>query len=256
MKILIIEDEPRAANQLQNMLATCGFSYELVAVIDSIEDAVSWFQTNKMPDLVFMDIQLADGLSFEIFQKVEVEAPIIFTTAFDQYAIQAFKVNSVDYLLKPIQEADLEVALQKFEKSNQKSTVEPAILKQLLASIQTQTETKNTSNRSGLLVKEGNGFVQIKTSDLLYVYSEESITFGVTTSKRYIIDETIDQLFNSLHQEEFYKINRGQIVAKRAIEKIHPYFNHRVKLSVSQGRDQEFIVSRQKTSDFKSWMNR
>lgn len=256
MKILIIEDESRAANQLQNMLATCDFSYELLNIIDSIEDAVSWFQTNKMPDLVFMDIQLADGLSFEIFQKVEVEAPIIFTTAFDQYAIQAFKVNSIDYLLKPIQKDDLQVALQKFEKSNQKSTVEPAILKQLLASIQIQTETKNTSKRSGLLVKEGAGFVQMKISDLLYVYSEDSITFGVTTSKRYIIDETIDQLFTSLDQEEFYKINRGQIVAKRAIEKIHPYFNHRVKLSVLQERDQEFIVSRQKTSDFKSWMNR
>jgi two-component system response regulator LytT len=256
MKVLIIEDEPRAANQLQNMLSTCNFVYELLDIIDTVEDAVSWFQTNNMPDLVFMDIQLADGLSFEVFQKVEVEAPIIFTTAFDQYAIQAFKVNSVDYLLKPIQEADLQIALDKFNKSNEKSTVEPAILKQLLTSIQSQTETKNTSKRSGLLVKEGTGFVQIKTSELLYVYSEDSITFGVTTSKRYIIDETIDQLFNSLDQEEFYKINRGQIVAKQAIQKINPYFNHRVKLSVSQERDQEFIVSRQKTSDFKAWMNR
>ncbi len=256
MKILIIEDEPRAANQLQNMLATCNFTYELLDIIDTVEDAVSWFQTNNIPDLVFMDIQLADGLSFEIFQKVEVEAPIIFTTAFDQYAIQAFKVNSVDYLLKPIQKADLQIALDKFNKSNQKSTVEPAILKQLLTSIQSQTETKNTSNRSGLLVKEGNGFVQIKISDLLYVYSEDSITFGVTTSKRYIIDETIDQLFNTLDPEEFYKINRGQIVAKSAIQKINPYFNHRVKLSISQERDQEFIVSRQKTSDFKDWLNR
>jgi DNA-binding LytR/AlgR family response regulator len=255
MNVLIIEDESRAANQLQNMLAVCGFSYELLDIIDTVEDAIVWFQANKMPDLVFMDIQLADGLSFEIFQKVEVEAPIIFTTAFDQYAIQAFKVNSVDYLLKPIQEADLKTALQKFSKSNQNSTVEPAILKQLLTSIQSQTETKNIKKRSGLLVKEGTGFVQIKVTDLLYSYSEDSITFGVTTSKRYIIDETIDQLFNSLNQEEFYKINRGQIVAKSAIQKINPYFNHRVKLSVSHERDQEFIVSRQKTSDFKDWMN-
>jgi len=256
MKVLIIEDEPRAANQLQNMLASCKFSFELIAIIDSVEDAIHWFQTNKMPDLIFMDIQLADGLSFEIFQKVEVEAPIIFTTAFDQYAIQAFKVNSVDYLLKPIQKDDLQIALDKFNKSNRKSVVEPAILKQLLASIQSQTETQNTSKRSGLLVKEGTGFVQIKISELLYMYSEDSVTFGVTTSKRYVIDETIDQLFNTLDSEEFYKINRGQIVAKSAIQKINPYFNHRVKLSILQERDQEFIVSRQKTSDFKDWLNR
>ena len=202
-----------------------------------------------------MDIQLADGLSFEIFQKVEVEAPIIFTTAFDQYAIQAFKVNSVDYLLKPIQQDDLQKALNKFTKSNKPENIDATVLKQLLASIQTQTEQKNAKKRSGLLVKEGTGFVQIKITDLLYVYSEDSITFGVTQSKRYIIDETIDQLFSSLDQEQFYRINRGQIVAKHAIQKINPYFNHRVKLSVLQERDQEFIVSRQKTSDFKAWMN-
>jgi two-component system response regulator LytT len=256
MNVLIIEDEFRAANQLQNMLKTCAFAYNLLDIIDSVEDAVIWFETNKMPDLVFMDIQLADGLSFEIFQKVEVQAPIIFTTAFDQYAIQAFKVNSVDYLLKPIQEEDLQKALKKFNKSSQSQHIETSVLKQLLTSIQTQTENRNTNKRSGLLVKEGNGFVQIKVSDLLYIYSEDSITFGVTTSKRYIIDETIDQVFNTLNQDQFYKINRGQIVSKQAIQKINPYFNHRVKLSVSQERDQEFIVSRQKTSDFKAWMNR
>lgn len=256
MNVLIIEDESRAANQLQNMLATCDFTYQLLAVIDTVEDAVTWFQNHKMPDLVFMDIQLADGLSFEIFQKVDVEAPIIFTTAFDQYAIQAFKVNSVDYLLKPIQEEDLQKALQKFNKSSKSQHIETSVLKQLLTSIQTQTETKNTNKRSGLLVKDGNGFVQIKITDLLYIYSEESITFGVIASKRYIIDETIDQVFNTLNQDEFYKINRGQIVAKASIQKINPYFNHRVKLSVLYERDQEFIVSRQKTSDFKAWMNR
>ena len=255
MNLLIIEDEFRAANQLQNMLQKCDFQYNLLDTIDTVEDAVQWFQNNEMPDLVFMDIQLADGLSFEIFQNVEVEAPIIFTTAFDQYAIQAFKVNSVDYLLKPIKEEDLQKALEKFNKSNKSQQVETAVLKQLLTSIQSQTEQKNAKQRNGLLVKEGTGFVQIKIADLLYAYSEDSVTFGVTESKRYVIDETIDQLFNTFNQDEFYKINRGQIVAKRAIQKINPYFNHRVKLVVSKERDQEFIVSRQKTSDFKTWMN-
>ena len=119
MQILIIEDEQRASNQLQRLLQQSDYNFQVLEVIDSVEDAVLWFRGNPMPDLVFMDIQLADGLSFEIFQKLEVTAPIIFTTAFDQYAIQAFKVNSVDYLLKPIQEGDLNAALQKFKKSSQ-----------------------------------------------------------------------------------------------------------------------------------------
>ncbi|EZH75679.1 transcriptional regulator [Aquimarina atlantica] len=251
MKILIIEDEPRAASQLQNLLTKSTLDFQLLDIIDTVEDAVVWFQKNTIPELVFMDIQLADGLSFEIFQKVEVTAPIIFTTAFDQYAIQAFKVNSIDYLLKPIQQKDLDAALHKFSKSkNLSNSIEPNILKELLGSIQTPQK------RSGILVKEGSGFVQIRVSELLYIYSQDSITFGITHNKRYIIDETMDQLFDSLDDTKFYRINRGQIISKISIQKIEPYFNHRVKLSVSNPRDQEFIVSRQKTSDFKDWMNK
>lgn len=250
MQILIIEDETRAANQLQRLLTASGFNYELLGVIDTVEDAVLWFRKNKAPELVFMDIQLADGLSFEIFQKIDVEAPIIFTTAFDQYAIQAFKVNSLDYLLKPVQQDSLNHALEKFNKANKRLPIDPSILKQLLGSLRT------TNKRDGILVKEGNGFLQIKTSELSFCYSEDSITFGVASGKRYIIDETIDELFDSLDQDEFYRINRGQIVSKTSIQKIEPYFNHRVKLSISHPRGQEFVVSRSKTSDFKDWLNR
>lgn len=249
MKILIIEDETRAANQLKQTLKACSFDFELLDIIDTVEDAVLWFQENSSPNLVFMDIQLADGLSFEIFQKTVVEAPIIFTTAFDQYAIQAFKVNSIDYLLKPIQKSDLNSALDKFTRSNKPASIDSSILTQLLGEMQTPHK------REGILVKEGNGFVQIKIAELLYCYSEDSITFGVTANKRFIIEETLDELYSSLDQSKFYKINRGQIVAKVAIQKIAPYFNHRVKLSISDPRDQEFIVSRPKTSDFKDWMN-
>ncbi len=247
MEILIIEDETRAVSQLQRMLLACGFDYKLLGVIDTVEDAVLWFQKNTTPDLVFMDIQLADGLSFEIFQNIEVEAPIIFTTAFDQYAIQAFKVNSIDYLLKPIQKDNLNSALGKL---NKRTSVQSAILKKLLNSMEEATK------RDGILVKEGSGFAQIKISDLLYIYSEDSVTFGITTKKGYIIDETIDQLFGSLDHNQFYRINRGQLISKKSILKINSYFNHRVKLSISNPRDQEFIVSRQKTSDFKKWLNK
>lgn len=250
MQILIIEDEPRAAGQLQRMLKACSFDFQLLGIIDTVQDAVQWFQEHPSPDLIFMDIQLADGLSFEIFQKTNVEAPIVFTTAFDEYAIQAFKVNSIDYLLKPIQKEDLNPALDKFKKAKSSTALAPEILKQLLGSLQ------SAQKREGLLVEDGAGFVQVKISELLYCYSEDSITFGVTSSKRFIIDETMDELFGSLDQDKFYRINRGHIVAKTSVQKIDPYFNHRVKLSIANPRDQEFIVSRPKTSEFKEWMNK
>lgn len=249
MRILIIEDEIRAANQLQNMLKAIDFEYQLLAIIDTVEDAILWFQQYPGPDLVFMDIQLADGLSFEIFQKANVVAPIIFTTAFDQYAIQAFKVNSIDYLLKPVQQAELDHALKKFGKSSQQTAIDAAILKDLLHRMQA------TKSRAGILVKDGAGFIQVKISDILYFYAQDSIIFGVTATKRHIIDETIDQLSDSLAANQFFRINRSQVVAKCAIQKIEPYFNHRVKLTVANPRDQTFVVSRPKTTDFKAWMN-
>ncbi len=250
MRILIIEDEVRAANQLQNLLRDCGFEYELINVIDTVEDSVDWFQAQNHADLIFMDIQLADGLSLEIFQKTEVNSPIIFTTAFDQYAIQAFKVNSIDYLLKPIQKTDLQHALDKFLRSNNQPTPDTEMLKHMLSKLQTP------SNREGILVREGDGYIQLRVSDILYAFSEDSLTFGATLDKRHIIEETIEQLFETLDPAKFFRINRGQIVSKSAIQKIEKYFNHRLKLRLLQERDQEFIVSRQKVNDFKDWMNR
>ncbi len=249
MQILIIEYEPRAANQLQNMLKSCHFDYQLLEVIDTVEESVRWFETNTPPDLVFMDIQLADGLSFEIFQNTKMETSIIFTTAFDQYAIQAFKVNSIDYLLKPIKKEELNRALEKFKKFNKSLVVQPLVLKELLASFQT------AKTRSGILVKSGGSFMKIKVSDVLYFYSEDSVTFGVTAEKRYIIDETLDQILGTLSLDDFFRINRGQIISKNTIVKFEPYFNHRIKLSVQNSQGQEFIVSRPKTSEFKNWMN-
>ncbi len=249
MRILIIEDEHRAASQLQNLLGACNLAYELLGIIDSVEDAIAWFRNNPEADLVFMDIQLADGLSFEIFQSVKVESPIIFTTAFDQYAIQAFKVNSIDYLLKPIKQVDLQAALNKFSKTNQSNNVSEDLITQLLSGIQ------KPKSRTGILVKEGGGFVQIKLSDILYFYSEDSITFAVSDQKRYIVDETLDQLFSTLSSDQFFRINRGQIVSKDATQKIEPYFNQRIKLTVLNAKELEFIVSRQKGTEFKKWMN-
>ena len=250
MQVLIIEDESRAVNQLKNMLETCGFDFQLMDVIDTVEDSVLWFQKHSTPDLVFMDVQLADGLSFEIFQSVDVPCPIIFTTAFDQYALQAFKVNSVDYLLKPVQLQDLQNALDKFKRSKKAMAFSAETLKKLLR------EMGVSEKRQGILVKDGDGYVQLKIEDILYFYSEDSTTFGVTSKRRYIIDETVDELYQTLDPDQYFRINRGQIVSKSSIEKIGKYFNHRLKLSMINSRDQEFIVSRQKTNDFKNWLNR
>lgn len=249
MQILIIEDEARAANQLQTLLGSLDFEFELLEVIDSVEESISWLQNNESPELIFMDIQLADGLSFEIFQTVETDCPIIFTTAFDQYAIRAFKHNSIDYLLKPIQEADLSHALQKFNRSKKELTLTNKILQSFMSDLQ------RSKLRDGILVKDGDGFIQIRISELLYIYSEESITFGVTANKRVIIDETLDQLLPTLEPKEFFQINRGQIIAKSSIQKIDKYFNHRLKLVLPRAGEKEFIVSRQKTNAFKSWLN-
>ncbi|MEO1486223.1 MAG: LytTR family transcriptional regulator DNA-binding domain-containing protein [Bacteroidota bacterium] len=249
MRTLIIEDEPRAANQLQNLLEKCDINFKLLDVIDTVEDSVQWFQQNPTPDLVFMDIQLADGLSFEIFHKVSVPCPIIFTTAFDNYALKAFKVNSVDYLLKPIQQEDLEQALNKFESTYKNNDAGMQKLKSMLQELQ------GLKTRQSILVKEGDGFAQIQISDLLYLYSEDSITFGVTRAKRVIIDETMDEIQQTLDASVFFRINRGQLVSKNAILKIDKYFNHRLKLSLVNSREQEFVVSRPKTSEFKQWLN-
>lgn len=249
MNILIIEDEVRAVNQLQTMLKACDFKFELMGIIDTVEEAIVWFNANETPDLVFLDIQLADGLSFEIFQKTSVQAPIIFTTAFDQYAIKAFKVNSVDYLLKPLKKDELKGALNKFLLSRTSAMVDSTTLNQLLSDLQGQSE------RDSIMVKSGGGFVRLKISDLLYCYSEDSVTFGVTVEKRFIVEETINELFCTLNKRKFFKINRAQIVAKSAIAKIEPYFNHRLILSMTNAKDREFIVSRPKASDFKAWMN-
>ncbi len=249
MQLLIIEDEPRAARQLQNLLKNSGYAFHILEVIDSVEAAVAFLQNPPGIDLIFMDIQLADGLSFEIFQKINVNTPIIFTTAFDEYALQAFKVNSIDYLLKPIQQADLNAALSKYKNHQALQIPSSALFNKLLA------EMQQKSYRKGILVREGKSLLQQSIEGFLYFFSDASITYGVTPQKRYIIEESLDQLYASLNPFHFFKINRGQIVAKHAIQKIDPYFNHRVKVTLSVATTDDFIVSRARTTEFKDWLN-
>ncbi|MEO0339002.1 MAG: LytTR family transcriptional regulator DNA-binding domain-containing protein [Bacteroidota bacterium] len=249
MRILIIEDEARAANQLKQLLAALSFEYELLDQIDSIEESIQWLSTHQAPELIFMDIQLADGLSFEIFKHVEVTSPIIFTTAFDEYAIKAFKVNSIDYLLKPVREAELAQAIKKLESRQQNTHISPALMQSLLNSLQ------RPAQRSGVLVKEGNGHIHLRVQDIIYIYAEDGLCFVKTKAKRFILNETIDQFMATVDPRHFFKINRAQIVTRPAILRLEPYFNHRVKLSLVHANAVEFIVSRNRTPAFKAWLN-
>ncbi len=252
MNILIIEDELRAAQQLQTMLKNNYPSFNILDTLESVEDSVEWLNNNTSPNLILMDIQLADGLSFEIFQKTTIEAPVIFTTAYDQYSIKAFKVNSVDYLLKPIQEDELKSAIEKYQKlfsQNSSSNIDSNTLEKLITNLVVEPSRKR------FMVKEGGSMTFVLIEDVSYFYSEDGISFLVKKNgKRFIVEMTMDAIEKDISSKEFFRINRGQIVAIHSIEKIHPYFNHRLKLDIP-GTKLEFVVSRNRASQFKTWVN-
>ncbi|MEZ5042298.1 MAG: LytTR family DNA-binding domain-containing protein [Saprospiraceae bacterium] len=251
MNALIIEDEINAFEYLKALLQKIEPSASILAHLDSVEDSINWLFKNEAPDLLFMDIQLADGLCFEIFNHVEVKTPIIFTTAFDQYAIEAFKVNSIDYLLKPINPEDLAQALQKF--NSQQGHLKTHLNQQL----QSVFANLNKQKKHRCLVKRANHFEFIEVVDIAFVYSENSITFLHTfDGKRHLYNNTVEGLVKTLDETLFFQISRNQIVNINAIQKIHPYFNQRLKLELklpAEGFD--FLVSRSKISQFKEWID-
>lgn len=251
MKVLIIEDEINAFEYLQSIIKRLKPEVEVLAHLESVEDAINWLFQNKAPDLIFLDIQLADGLSFEIFKHVEVTAPIIFTTAFDQYAIEAFKVNSIDYLLKPIHIDDLKRAITKFD---QQQLVNNQNLSTQLTAIFGQL---NPQKKQRCLVKKGNHFEFINITDIAYINSEDGLTFLHTFDhKRHLYGHPTKTLMEQLDPAIFFQINRGQIININAIHKIHPYFNNRLQLELSVKTDPlDLIVSRPKVQLFRAWLD-
>ncbi len=251
MKILIIEDEINAFQYLQTIVKKLKPETQVLEHIESVQDAVNWLHQHEHPDLIFLDIQLSDGLSFEIFKHVEVRTPIIFTTAYDQYAIDAFKVNSIDYLLKPIHVDDLQKALEKFDQRKVQST------NNLSQQLQAVFGQLNAQKRNRCLIKKGNHFEFINTADIAFVYSEDGLTFLQTfQGGRHLYSNTVEGFYASLDSSVFFQINRGQIVNINAIQKIHPYFNQRLKLEVNPAKDDlEFLVSRPKAPAFKEWID-
>ena len=252
MRVLIVEDEKPAARRLAQLVRQIRPDAELLDPLDSVETTVAWWRQNPAPDLLFLDIQLADGLSFEIFESVEINAPVIFTTAFDEYALRAFKVNSVDYLLKPIDPEALERALGKFDKTQLKTS---GSSQELIQNLLEQLREKNYKKR--FLVKNGQQLNYLNVPDIAYFYSDDGLIFAhLRDGKRHHLDYTLDQLVDVLNPQDFFRINRKIITSLDAIRKIHTYFNSRLKLELTPVTELESIVSRDRVNDFKRWLDR
>lgn len=245
IKTIIIEDEKPAARKLERMLANY-FDLELVAVLNSVEEAVAWFSQNKHPQLIFSDIVLGDGLSFDIFEKVATKAFIIYTTAFDQYTLKAFKLNSIDYLLKPIMEEDLTKAIEKFKSFlPEEGLVNSQEIKQILK--------KEKSVLSRVLVKIGYNLKIIHTQDVSCFYSENKIVYLQTKERTFPTDFTLDELEEVLDNQLFFRVNRQYIIQSSFIKNIHtsPYF----KVELNFQPEEEITVSRDRVKDFKNWLS-
>jgi DNA-binding LytR/AlgR family response regulator len=253
MKILIIEDELPAAKQLTKMLAQIDPSVSVIETIDSVESSVKWLNTFPTPDAIFMDIQIADGLSFDIFTQVEIACPVIFTTAFDQYAIKAFKVNAIDYLLKPIDEDELSEALQKIKNKKMEMIAPPQYSGQFYQNLLQNISKQDYKER--FLIKTGQSFSSMETSEIAYFFSEEGLTQClVFNQKKHIIEHPLDELERLLNPKDFFRINRKLILNIKAIQKISPHFNGRLKLELTPQYREEVFVARERVGDFKGWL--
>jgi len=249
-KIIIIEDEKPSARRLQRMLSE--INIEAQAMLHSVEEAVQWFQNNEHPDLILLDIQLSDGLSFEIFEQVNVNSAIIFTTAYDEYALKAFKLNSIDYLLKPIDGEELESAINKFKISQSAPNNLQVDLEQIKKLLVNPLD-KNYKNR--FTIKIGQHLKIISVNDIECFYSENKGTYIFTSDNRdYLIDRSLEQLDSSLEPVKFFRVNRKFYVNIRAIKDIISYTNSRLKVILNTFSDHEIIVSREKVKDFKKWL--
>ncbi|RZK08566.1 MAG: response regulator transcription factor [Flavobacterium sp.] len=250
MKIIIIEDEKPAARLLQRKVEKLGL--KVGTLLHSVEESVEWFSKNEHPDLIFLDIQLSDGLSFEIFEQVAIKSAIIFTTAYDEYALKAFKLNSIDYLLKPIDEDDLEIAVEKYKVRTQKPENLQLDFDQIKRMLRNPVQK---TYKSRFTVKIGQHLKVITTDEIECFYSENKGTYIHTTDNRdYLMDTTLEVLENELNPKEFYRVSRKFLVPLKSIKEIVVYSNSRLKVILPTYKGEEVIVSREKVADFKDWI--
>lgn len=254
MKILIVEDEPFAADALAAIIKKLRAQAEILTSLGSIEETVDWLKSHQPPGLIFCDIHLSDGNSFEIFRQVEVKCPVIFTTAYNQYALEAFKVNSIDYLLKPIKPEEVARALDKFENLQQQQLAQSLVnLQQLLQTSPAQPQPQNFKSR--FMVKHGQGLKAIALEDVAYFWAEEGVVFLVTNpGKRYIINYTLEQLEEQVDPQLFFRANRQMMLHIKSVQEVRPYFKGRLSLVLNPSTTEEVIVSSSKSHDFKNWL--
>jgi DNA-binding LytR/AlgR family response regulator len=252
MTILIIEDEPQAAQRLEKLLGNIQPTAHVVDKIDSVKRSVEWLKTHAAPDLILMDIQLADGISFQIFEQVVVQSPVIFTTAYNEFALKAFKVNSIDYLLKPIDPPEFAAALKKYE-----TLQRPTAPDKMLESIANAMLLLTRKYKERFMVKVGEHLRALEVSEILFFFSLDKATFAQTKDgRKHILDYTIDQLEEVLDPQAFFRINRKYLVASYAIQDMISHVNSRLKLVLKTSDDPDVIVARERVQEFKDWMDR
>lgn len=250
MRVIIIEDEIPAANRLAKMLQSISDEIDVIKKIDSVEASVKYLQSAGPVDLIFMDIQLADGLSFDIFQQTNVKAPVIFTTAFDQYTLKAFKVNSIDYLLKPIDEKELEQAVDKYRRLYDKK--EDSFSDKILKLVQ---EMNTSRYKERLLIKRGQQLSYLKIESTAYCYAEGKLCYAVDfNNNKYLLENNLSQLEEQLQPNKFYRINRQLLVNIEAVNKVHTWIGGRLKLEITPSVKADTVVSRERVNGFKEWL--
>jgi len=249
MDILIIEDEPLAAERLQNLLLESDKKFRIVKVTDSVEASVAWLKAADAPDLIFMDIMLADGQSFEIFDYVDLQVPVIFTTAYDEFALQAFKVNSIDYLLKPVDPLLLKQALKKFH-----ALVPDA--EQIKKLVQSFLPSGRQEYKNRFLVKSGETYTPVVLTEIAFFSYEDKLSFLYTNAgKRYMLDYSLDELETMLDPKLFFRLNRQYLSSFSAIKSVHNYFNSKLKVIVSPEVPDGIVVSKERAPALKIWLD-
>ncbi len=251
MKVVIIEDEMPAANRLIKMLHSIGDEIEILSKLDSVEAGVKFLGAAPEIDLIFMDIQLADGLSFDIFNQTEVKTPVIFTTAFDQYTLKAFKVNSIDYLLKPIDEGELERAVKKYRQLYGRDTDFSQRMQKMMREIAT------IRYKERLLIKRGQQLSYLKTEAAAYCYADGKLCYAVDfAGSKFLLESNLTELEEQLQPAKFFRVNRHLLVNIDAVQRVHTWMGGRLKLELSLPAASETVVSRERVNGFKEWLGR
>jgi len=253
LKVLIIEDEPPAAARLEKLLYELRPGAIVLSKIDSVKDTVSYLSANASPDLILMDIQLSDGMSFMIFDQCVVTAPVIFITAYDEYAIKAFKKNGIDYILKPLDKEELSMAFKKFDSLVRSPDTQRIITQSMVQAMQSITK----SYKERFVIKVGDHLRTIAVVDILCFFSQDKATFAQTRDgRKHILDFTLDELDAIVDPSRFYRVNRKYLVSIDAIQDMVSYTNSRLKLILKSNDDKDIIVARERVQEFKNWLER